>query len=207
MPFDHASDEIVSGGREPRDRPDRVDVRSRPRQRRRRLLLIAALLIVVALGLVDRVQRAREFRSLLTGAADARLTAQHAEARVRSTREYTMPVLVSSSSPSVRMGLDKLIDDTAAEGAGEVRVTRAAIAAKSVLPWHSSLRKARAADLAYLDAWAAYLDDVASGVTGNMATGELAAKLDVATIALRAAAPDKAAAHGVDTYLGTAAAS
>jgi hypothetical protein len=205
MPFDHASDEIVSGGREPRDRPDRVDVRSRPRQHRRRLLLIAALLIVVALGLVDRVQRAREFRSLLTGAADARLTAQHAEARVRSTREYTMPVITSSSSSSVRMGLDKLIDDTAAQGAAEVRATRAAIAAKRVLPWHTSLRKAQAADLAYLDAWASYLDDVAAGGVGNAVTSELTARLDAATIALRAAAPDKAAARSIDSFLGTAA--
>jgi hypothetical protein len=207
MPFDHASDELVSGGRESRRRRERV-VRvgvGSQRLRRRGLLIIAAIVIAAAFGLADRTQRTHEFRSLLSGTADARLTAQHAEARVRSMREYTMPVITSSSSSSVRIGLDKLIDDTAVQGAAEVRATRAAIAAKSVLPWHTSLRKAQAADLAYLDAWAAYLDDVAGGGVGNALTGELSARLDAATIALRAAAPDKAAARSVDAFLGTGA--
>ena len=58
-----------------------------------------------------------------------------------------------------------------------VRMVPWRVASASVLPWHSSLHRAKAAELSYLDAWAAYLDSVAQGGdTGTIPTAALATK-------------------------------
>ncbi|HEY8727939.1 MAG TPA: hypothetical protein VIL94_00035 [Acidothermaceae bacterium] len=130
-----------------------------------KLIAIAVGLLVVA-GFVgadaDRALRHREFTSLTATSIDGRATAQHAEALVESTRAYTMPLL-GSAQPDVRAGLAQLIANSAGQGVEAVRAVRAKVAGTVVLPWHGSLRKAKADELRYLDEWSAYLDTVARG--------------------------------------------
>jgi len=112
-----------------------------------------------------------------------------------------MPLL-GSAQPNVRTGLQQLIAQSATEGAKEVRATRANVAAATVLPWHSSLHRAKAAELSYLDAWAAYLDNVAhGGDTGAIPTAVLATKRTGASAALRNAAPDRTASLAIPSSL------
>jgi len=160
-----------------------------------KLIAIVVSLLVVA-GFVgvdaDRSLRHHEFTSLVATSIDGRATAQHAEALVESTRAYTMPLL-GSAQPDVRAGLAQLIANSASQGVVALRAARAKVASTVVLPWHGSLRQAKADELRYLDAWAAYLDTMARG--GIAATGALAA-LDADFVtsasALRAAAPNGA---------------
>jgi len=130
-----------------------------------KLIAIAASQLVVA-GFVgadaDRSLRHREFTSLVATSIDGHATAQHAEALVESTRAYTMPLL-GSAQPDVRAGLAQLIANSASQGVVAVRAVRAKVAHTLVLPWHGSLRHAKADELRYLDAWAAYLDSMARG--------------------------------------------
>ena len=165
-----------------------------------KLIAIAVSLLVVA-GFVgadaDRSLRHHEFASLVATSIDGRATAQHAEAVVESTRAYTMPLL-GSAQPDVRAGLAQLIADSASQGVDAVRAARAKVAGTVVLPWHGSLRIAKADELRYLDAWATYLDTMARG--GTAATGTLSAlDADFVTTAsaLRAAAPNGGAANTI----------
>jgi uncharacterized membrane protein len=129
--------------------------------------------VVVVAGFVgadaDRSLRHHEFTSLVASSIDGRATAQHAEAVVESTRAYTMPLL-GSAQPDVRAGLAQLIANSASQGVDAVRAVRGKVAGTLVLPWHGSLRAAKADELRYLDAWAVYLDTVARGGTATSGT-------------------------------------
>src|SRR5450755_4787624 len=108
-----------------------------------------------------------------------------------------MPLL-GSAQPDVRAGLAQLVARSAGQGVVAVRAVRAKVASTVVLPWHGSLRQAKADELSYLDAWGAYLDTMARG--GTAASGTLSAlDADFVTTAsaLRAAAPNGAAANTI----------
>ena len=177
------------------------------RERRRRLprFLAPAVVVIVLIGYgavtLDRNSRHNEFKALLAATVNGQATAAHADATLESTRQYTMPLL-GSAQPNVRAGLQQLIDQSAGQGVAQVRATRAAVASTSVLPWHNALHKAKAAELAYLDEWAAYLDAVAHGAdTGTIPTAVLEAKQTGAAAALRNAAPDRNASLAIPSSL------
>jgi hypothetical protein len=181
--------DILSAG--PADQP--------PRRSHRLVgvMICVAVVLTIAGGEADRVLRHREFSALLGATVGAQATAEHADARMLSTRRYTMPLLTSAPI-DVRKGLAQVIANSAATGVIELRSERAAVASTFVLPWHSAMRKAKSADLRYLDAWTAYLDGVAhGGDIGAVATQTLEDSRVSAIAALRAAAPDHTAARAV----------
>lgn len=172
-----------------------IDVLSTgPRENRSRVPQFIALAIgvivvaVFAAAAGDRALRHREFVRLSSAATDAQTTATHADAQILSTRQYTMPLLTSAPA-NVRAGLEQLIAQSAGRGVTAVIATRAKVASTSVLPWHPALRKAKKAELAYLDSWTAYLQSIArNGDVGTMPTQQLDADLTTATTALQDAA-------------------
>ncbi|HTC69672.1 MAG TPA: hypothetical protein VK662_08900 [Acidothermaceae bacterium] len=188
------SDVLITGAGESRSRVPR--------------LLWIAFCVVVVLAVIATVARAedrnsqhREFNSLLTASINGQATAQHADAVVESTRQYTMPLL-GSAQPNVRAGLEQLIAQSASEGATQVEAIRERVASTSVLPWHRALHQAKAAELSYLDTWSAYLNSVAhGGDTGAIPTTVLAAKQTSASAALRDAAPDHTASLTIPASL------
>jgi hypothetical protein len=185
------ADVLITGGRERRRRVPRFLVPA----------LVVVVLIVYGAVTLDRDTRHNEFKALLATTVNGQATAAHADATLESTRQYTMPLL-GSAQANVRAGLLQLIDQSASEGVAQVRATRAAVASTSVLPWHFALHKAKAAELAYLDEWTAYLDAVAHGAdTGTIPTGLLEAKQTGAAAALRDAAPDRNASLAIPSSL------
>jgi hypothetical protein len=171
----------------------------KPRRSHRLIGVLIGIAVVLAIagGGADRVLRHREFSALLGATVGAQATAEHADARMLSTRRYTMPLLTSAPI-AVRKGLAQVIANSAATGVVELRSERAAVASKFVLPWHSAMRKAKSADLRYLDAWTTYLDAVAhGGDIGAVATQTLEDNRLSAIAALRAAAPDHTAARAI----------
>jgi hypothetical protein len=185
------ADVLITGGRERRRRLPRFVVPA----------LCAVVLIAFGAAALDRDSRHHEFNALLGATINGQETATHADATLESTRQYTMPLL-GSAQPSVRAGLEQLIDQSASQGVAQVRETRAAVAATSVLPWHTALHKAKTAELAYLDEWTAYLDAVAHGAdTGTIPTTVLHAKQTGAAAALRDAAPDRKASLAIPSSL------
>ncbi len=188
------ADVLITGAGESRSRVPRLAW----------IAFCVAIVVAVVAGIAnnaDRGSRHREFNTLLGATVDGQATAVHADELVESTRSYTMPLL-GSAQPNVRAGLQQLIAQSATEGATEVRASRAKVASTSVLPWHSSLHRAKAAELRYLDAWAAYLDSVAQGGdTGAIPTAALATKRTDASAALRNAAPDRTASLAIPSSL------
>lgn len=185
------ADVLITGGRESRRRLPRFAVPA------------LCVIVAIAFGAVtlDRNSRHHEFSALLGGAINGQATAAYADATLESTRQYTMPLL-GSAQPTVRAGLEQLIDQSASQGVAQVRATRAAVASTSVLPWHRALHKAKAAELAYLDEWTAYFDAVAHGAdTGMIPTAVLDAKQTGAAAALRDAAPDHQASLAIPSSL------
>ena len=171
------SDVLITGAGESRSRVPRLAW----------IAFCAAIVIALVAGIAnsaDRGSRHREFTTLLGATIDGQATAVHADELVESTRSYTMPLL-GSAQPNVRAGLQQLIAQSATEGAKEVRASRA-----------------KAAELSYLDAWAAYLDSVAQGGdTGAIPTAALATKRTDASAALRNAAPDRIASLAIPSSL------
>lgn len=192
-------------GDQPANRADVLITGGRERRRRLPRFLAPVVVVVVLIGYgavtLDRNSRHHEFTALLAATVNGQATAAHADATLESTRQYTMPLL-GSAQANVRAGLMQLIDQSASQGVAQLRATRAAVASTSVLPWHTALHKAKAAELAYLDEWAAYLDAVAHGAdTGTIPTAVLAEKQTGAAAALRDAAPDHNASLAIPSSL------
>jgi hypothetical protein len=161
--------------------------------------VVVGVLVVVGLSsaAADRALRHHEFTTLVSRDADSEATAAHAEGVVISTHTYTMPLL-TYSTPEVRSGLANVIAQSAAQGVTELRNERAAVAATTVLPWHSSMRAAKRAELSYLDSWTAYLQSIASGnAFVGVPTQSFDALRQAALASLREAAPDHKAAQAV----------
>jgi len=82
---------------------------------------------------------------------------------VLSTRQYTLPLLVSSSSATVRAGLAKLIDDEAARQARKLQQARDAVRDTTILPWHHDVWDRKKAAVAAIDVQIAALDAASHG--------------------------------------------
>jgi len=143
--------DVIAGGRE------------RPPRRWRRIVVVGLVVVGLVGAWGDHQQRTHELRQLRAAAAEAQAVADDATRKVLGTRQYTMPLLVTSSSATVRIGLEHLIDDSAATQAERVRDARAAVAEVAVLPWHRELLDTRRAMLAAVDRRVAALDLVANG--------------------------------------------
>jgi len=166
----------------------------------RPVVIAAVVLLVIQWG--DRQARQHEFQSLLNRAAQAQTTADDAARRVLSTRAYTMPLLVTSSSATVRAGLEQLVEQSAAEAAADVREARANVAKADVVPWHLSARSANRAELAYLDQRIADFNQVANGADLSLLYSPKArAAAGVAIAAMQRTAPNDLDAHEVQVVL------
>jgi len=135
------------------------------RRRRRWPLLAVVVLIAVALvaRFADEQVKHHESRVLAVRAADAQATAQAARGAVLSTRQYTLPLLVTSSSAQVRAGLEQLIDDQAAHELVQLQKAREAVNSTRILPWHDRLQATKQAELALLDTQISALDAASRG--------------------------------------------
>lgn len=134
------------------------------RQRRSPLLAVVIAVVVVLAGRWSDYQFQHHEAHLLTSrAADAQGTAVAARAAVLSTRQYTLPLLVTSSSATVRAGLAQLIDDEAARQAEKLRRARDAVQRTTILPWHHGLWDRKKAEVSAIDVQIAALDAVSHG--------------------------------------------
>jgi hypothetical protein len=164
-------------------------------------VVIVIVLLVAQWG--DRQLRQHEFQTLLDRSAQAQTTVTDAAAMVLSTRQYTMPLLVTSSSATVRAGLEKLVEQDAAKAALRIRTARDQVARLDVLPWHSSARAAHRAALAYLDQRIADFDRVAAGADLSLLDSpEAEATGTVALTALQGSAPSVADSHEAQVVFG-----
>lgn len=122
-------------------------------------------MLAVVLGgrWADARLKQHETHLLALRATNAQATAQAARAKVLSTRQYTMPLLVSSSSAHVRAGLEKLIDDDAASQLAQLQKARDELSATEILPWHHAARAAKRSDIALLDKQISALDAASHG--------------------------------------------
>lgn len=171
---------------------------------RRWVWLVAALAVVAALvAWADGAQRGREFEAVVDRTAQGAQLARWADGLVGSTVQYASPLLISTRVPAdVRAGLGDLVSQSAGRGAADLRQARTALAETTVLPWHSALRQARDAAVAYLDARLAFLDAVAADHAALGTRRDFTATYDAAVDALRAAAPTPADAAAVAARLG-----
>lgn len=130
-----------------------------PRAPRRGVVLLTLLALLVVLGVLgDRAAQAREERSLLDRAAQARSAVTYTDGRIRATYQYASPSIVSPrASAEVRRSLQGLVQDAARTRLAPLQAQRDRAAAVRVLPWHPAEREARDRLVAYLDARLAYV--------------------------------------------------
>jgi hypothetical protein len=129
------------------------------------LLVAAVLVIAVVAGgrWTDYQFQQHESHMLATRTSDAQATAEAARAAVLSTRQYTMPLLVSSSSATVRAGLAKLVEDDAAHQATLLEQARTELDDTTILPWHHALWDKKKAAVSAVDVQITALDAAAHG--------------------------------------------
>ena len=136
--------------------------RDAPRRVPRRLLAVLALLAALAWS-GDRWARARE-----------------------------LDRLGGRGSPALRASLFGNLGHDAARWTPQVDERRRAVAAVSVLPWHSGLRRARAAYLARVQGWSEYLSQVQLDPAQRHGPRlDLRHDRDIAAVALAAVAGDR----------------
>jgi hypothetical protein len=128
------------------------------------LVVVIAVVALLAGRWTDYQFEHHESRLLSSRVSDAQATASAARAAVLSTRQYTLPLLVTSSSATVRAGLAKLIDDEAAKQAAKLRQARDAVRNTTILPWHHALWDKKKSDVAAIDVQIAALDAASRGV-------------------------------------------
>jgi hypothetical protein len=135
-------------------------------RRWRRWPLLAAIItlaVVLAGRWTDYEFEQHESRLLASRTANASATAEAARATVLSTRQYTMPLLVSSSSATVRAGLAKLIDDEAAHQATLLEQARDEVRDTTILPWHHALWDRKKAEVSAINVQISALDAASHG--------------------------------------------
>ncbi len=74
-----------------------------------------------------------------------------------------MPLLVSSSSATVRAGLAQLIDDDAARGKAQLEKARDVLQKTAILPWHHALRARKESQISLVDTQISALDAASHG--------------------------------------------
>jgi hypothetical protein len=179
-----------------------------PRGRGRFRLLGSAVVVVVVLAVAgswaDRLERGHEFDALTDTIDSSQQSVSFAVQQLVSTRNYTMPLLVTSSSATVRAGLAKLIDEAAQKRVVDLETQRHRVDSVAILPWHSAERRARADYVAYLDARIAAMQSMAAG--NGQATDEetvFTALQQTAALALDSAAHSGAEAGRAATLFSS----
>lgn len=153
------------------------------------LVLVVGLLLV-AVGAVDRRQRARELDRILARAAAAQATIGYADRRIAGTLSYVEPqVRRPATSPQVRASLRALVQGEADGQLAALRTRRAAVRDVAVWPWHRANVAAREQYVDYLDTRISYLLSVATDFSSLFRSHpELARSSEAARSALTAAA-------------------
>lgn len=165
--------------------------RDAPRRVPRRLLAVLALLAALAWS-GDRLARARELDRLVTAARTTEVVVGASAESLRSLREYQSAALGGRGSPALRASLFGNLGHDAARWTPQVDERRRAVAAVSVLPWHSGLRRARAAYLARVQGWSEYLSQVQLDPAQRHGPRlDLRHDRDIAAVALAAVAGDR----------------
>jgi hypothetical protein len=138
--------------------------------RRTRALLVAVLVVVAGSSWsLDQHRRNAEFSTLLAAVRQGQATIGDCDRRVASMIEYVSPLLhAERTPPDVRAGLQQVVHTSALQAAARLRTAAQAVAAISVLPWHTQQAAARDAYAADLNARAAYYElFLAPGMTGS----------------------------------------
>ena len=125
--------------------------------------LLAALAVVALLLVVGEVAQDREVDALLRGVQAGQQASVYADRRLAGTVQYVSGSLTSASvPPAVRADLRRLVQREAAGQLPPLQAARDDVAKVRPLPWHGSVRTARASALAHLDARLGHLRAVAS---------------------------------------------
>jgi hypothetical protein len=135
------------------DQPADPVERAAPRRPWRRIGVVVLLaVVVVALFSADQRSRQAEFGRLFDQVQGSQGSIVYADRQVAGVVQYTSPQLTSASAPAtVRAGLSKIVQETAAAQVGELQLYRERIAALTPVRWHPEQRRARDAYLTYLD--------------------------------------------------------
>ncbi len=114
-------------------------------------LALAGLCVLVVSA--DAVVRDREAAALTRSTAAGERTARHATAVVAAVVSYASPQLSAAGSPAaVRASLAQVVQGAAGREAPALQRRLEDVRAMRIPPWHSDLRRARTAVLAYLRA-------------------------------------------------------
>jgi hypothetical protein len=120
--------------------------------RRWPVLVVLAMVSAIVLYGIDQHDRDRELDALLGQVEQGQSAIRYSDARVHAMVQHTFPQLLSIRAPSrVSANLWAVVQQTAADRLQPMRLRRDAIAELPVAAWHTDLRRARAAYLAYLD--------------------------------------------------------
>jgi hypothetical protein len=182
----------------PEDDQGRLDlVESTPRRltspQRRWAVVAGALLVIITLlaWYADGRRRASEFDRLARCVAAGESARVDADTRIAGMSSYVRPSLGVSSAPGVDESLYVLVARQALVGEPEVRRAAEDCRHVALLPFHSQLKSARSAYLAYLDSEAQRLSAItADGSKAFDGSDDLVALRTSALTALRSAAPD-----------------
>lgn len=166
---------------------------------------ILGLLIALLAGgqFLDRSQRNREYTQLLTCVRSGQTAATDADTRVAGMSGYISPALNAGPTPQIRDGLYAMVARAASAALPELQRASTMCRAVPVAFWHGSIRAARRAYLAGLDARVSLTRAVASdGALAATDRSALHALRTTAQARLLAAAPDAASAHRARAALG-----
>jgi len=134
--------------------------------RRFRFVLPAVIVLVAVVALVawwSESVRHRADETLATAATEVQQDARAGQAKVLSTLSYASPMIWSSEvSESVRSGLRKVVQGSAAQVVVGLRAVREDVASTRVLPWQSDQVHDRAAVLALVDAYLGRFQEIAA---------------------------------------------
>jgi hypothetical protein len=129
-----------------------------PAARRNRLtrwwpvLVVLVMVSAIALYGLDQRDRERELDALLVQVERGQAAIRFSDARVQAMVQYASPQLLSARAPErVRASLRAIVQKAAADRLPPMHQRRAAVARLSVAGWHTDVRRARAAYLAYVD--------------------------------------------------------
>ena len=188
---------------EPDGRPDLVESSPRRLTLRQRRWVAAIAVVVLLLAAVawyaDGRRRLSEFDRLADCVATGESARVDADARVAGMSSYVRPSLGVSPNPDVDQQLYRLVARQAVVGAPEVQRALRTCRQVSLLPFHSALKSARNAYLAYLAAEAAQLSSIAGdGSHAFDDTDELVSLHTQALTALRSAAPNRSGRQRLD---------
>jgi hypothetical protein len=135
-----------------------IESRGADRPRRRWPLIVGMVLVLLALAgwATDEVLRTRETEAIATARQSALDEISQGRLLVDGLTEYASPLLRTGPT-SVRSALRQIVSEGAATALDQIATHRNALAAVSIVPWHTDIHAQRAQALADIDAQSAPL--------------------------------------------------